>query len=84
MNVLVPKEFEPVGFGERQCTWGVLRRSCSALPVPGGFLVTVLDSVSTPPRTLAVGPAPLISMMFFMPVDSLDAVREALFDEEEK
>ena len=85
---LRPKMFESVGIGCVDLGTHELVRSVEALRVTGGYVVQVAEHTRTIERRqlgMASGQIlPPHHMSFFLPVDSIDAVRDALFSVDEE
>lgn len=81
---LYPKLFTPVGTGVSYAGHRYnLSRLVEALAVPGGHVVRLLDLISSPDGALSCGPGPATTEVFFVPLDSIDAVRDAFFGTEQ-
>jgi len=84
LHALRPRKYTSVAYAAGTIGSGMLlHRGVDALKVPGGFLVQVFQYVSDPtPRTrIATGPGPSHTATFFMPVETLQEVQDAFFEE---
>lgn len=79
---LKPKQWINVGYGSSKESWGTLTRYVDALPQRRGFLVRVSDmmQVAHSPVLNAAPPAPE-SYVFYLDVEHLGEVRDALFND---